>query len=556
MSLALRAVVLLIALAGAWDPALTVSRPEPVTIGVRRAAVQPDVVRAIEASIARATAGRARVVAETGAAGGDWCREVDICVAFADGTADLVGTPARSLLLVDVGAPSAVQAIAAAAWPGHPLERSLLRVWITGGRPGDDVPIAVEVGGVTIDRVTHARGSARVEAVDLTWWPDAAYTTPRVRIGDAADAPALAVSAEIAPAPAEVLVWDGRPSWQGTFVRRALAADPRLVVRAVHEVTPARRVRQGLTGVPTDDDLSRAQVVLVGGAERLGATAVGRLERYVRGGGAVIVALDDAPSGPITRLLPEVAGDVRRSLAPIAISSGWRAGEVQPFAPRDGDVALATIDGRGGVDVVVERPLGRGRVVVSGALDGWRWRDDGFDRFWTDTVVRLARASGPPAAVRPLPAGVGRDGGRFAVVQRGVADGASWPAIAMPASSSLRARPSPSGGAWIVDVATGTAPLPLDVAVGDRRASAAWHGATTIPAAPPSWPRLERLAVVSGGRVIAGADAVTAMAAAVDAVRPRPVPVTWYPMRAWWWFVPVALALGVDWWRRRRAGRA
>lgn len=556
MSLALRAVVLLIALAGVWDPALTVSRREPLTIGVRRAAVQSDVVRALEASIARATAGRARVVAETATTGSGWCRDVDVCVALADGTADLTGSPSRPLLLVDVGAPASAQVVAAAAWPGHPLERSLLRVWIAGGRQGDDVPIAVEVGGVTIDRVAHPRGSARVEAVDLAWWPDAANATPRVRIGSAADGPALAVSAEVAAAPAEVLAWDGRPSWQGTFVRRALAADPRLLVRAVHEVTPARRVRQGVAGVPTDDDLRRAQAVLVGGAERLGAAAVSRLEYYVRGGGAVIVALDEPPSGPITRLLPDLGGDVRRSLAPVAISPGWRAGEVQPFAPRDGDVALATLAGDARAGVVVERPLGRGRVVASGALDGWRWRDDGFDRFWTDTVVRLARASGPSATVRALPSAPGRADGRFAVVRRGWDDDAPWPPLTLPASSSLRPRPSATAGAWIVDVAAGAAPMPLDVAIGDQRASATWRGAATIPVDPPSWPRLERLAAASGGRVVAGADAASTIAAVVDAMPRRQVPAAWHPMRAWWWFVPVVLALGLDWWRRRRAGRA
>lgn len=569
MSLVLRGVALLIAGLCAWDPALSVSERAPIAVGVRVAALPPaHEAHTAAAAIARALGDRARVVWETPWAEKGWCQGVDLCVAVADGTADVPGLPSRPLLLVDAGTPSAARLVAVDAAMGHgAVERSSLRAWIGGGRAGDQVTVAVENHDVEAGRVTHTRSAAAVDVVDVPWWagPDS-LPGLRVRIDDGTpDGRARGVGVPLdAPAPpAEVLVWDARPSWQGTFVRRALAADPRLLVRAVHEVTPTRRLGQGLAGVPSDDELWRAAVVVLGGAEQLDGRAVARLERYVRGGGSLAVALDEPPGGAITRLLPEPDGEVRRSITPVQLAPPLRAGEVQPFTTALGDVALASAGDDPTREVVIERRLGRGRVVVSGALDAWRWRGDGaFDRFWIDTAVRLARESGPRAALRREPARAAAPGGRLTLVRRGGDRGPVWPAVdyaAAPASagaaSTLRVTPAATPGAWHVDV-PGRAFFSLDVTVDGDRASAHWQGDAALPAQPPSWARLERLAEASGGRVVPAASAAAAIDDALDGVPRRDVTTRWHPMRAWWWFVPVVGALALDWWRRRRAGDA
>jgi hypothetical protein len=57
-------------------------------------------------------------------------------------------------------------------------------------------------------------------------------------------------------------------------------------------------------------------------------------------------------------------------------------------------------------------PVGRGRLIVSGALDAWRYRDrdaDSFDRFWRLTIASAAAAT-PPAVATPAEAQPARQG--------------------------------------------------------------------------------------------------------------------------------------------------
>jgi hypothetical protein len=78
--------------------------------------------------------------------------------------------------------------------------------------------------------------------------------------------------------------------------------------------------------------------------------------------------------------------------------------------------------------------------------------------------------------------------------------------------------------------------------------------AATIAADPE---RLETWTSAHGGRVVplsTIADPRDGLAATLDAVvTPGTRPVLWRPMRSAWWIVPFALALGADWWLRRRA---
>ncbi len=100
--------------------------------------------------------------------------------------------------------------------------------------------------------------------------------------------------------------------------------------------------------------------------------------------------------------MPGPTAGQRRALDPVTIGDRLQSAELVSFTGGPGDAVLAAWDGApaGQEAVIVQRPTGRGTVVVSGALDAWRWRGDagGFDRFWQETVVRAARLSAPPLA--------------------------------------------------------------------------------------------------------------------------------------------------------------
>ncbi len=52
--------------------------------------------------------------------------------------------------------------------------------------------------------------------------------------------------------------------------------------------------------------------------------------------------------------------------------------------------------------MIVSAPRGTGRLLLSGAMDAWRFRaaDNGaFDRFWPSTIAGLALAVPPPIAI-------------------------------------------------------------------------------------------------------------------------------------------------------------
>ena len=219
------------------------------------------------------------------------------------------------------------------------------------------------------------------------------------------------------------------------------------------------------------------------------------------------------------------------------------------FAERSGEAVLAAWDGGapGQRAVVVERRTGRGRIVVSGALDAWRWRDtaDGFDRFWQGLVIRAARASAPPLGISWASGSVNP---RVQVSsRRGIADGL-WPALDLARicgdlTTPIAAAEGPVPGTWLADVPGMADGCRVRAMSGVDRAETSWPGPPTLPPAPPAPDALEVLATVTGGTVRSGASGAADLAREIaDTTRPL-VPVTWHPMRAWGWFVPFVAAL-------------
>jgi hypothetical protein len=158
----------------------------------------------------------------------------------------------------------------------------------------------------------------------------------------------------------------GRAGWESKFVVAALeergwSVDARLAL------SPRTDVVQGRV---TPIDTARYSAVIALDSSALGSAAA--LARYVRSGGGLIIAAPLSAATPLAPLdvgvpraeLPatepfDTTGDPRKTLA------------LTPIALREGAVALERR--AGGVAVAVRR-VERGRVMVVGYADTWRWR--------------------------------------------------------------------------------------------------------------------------------------------------------------------------------------
>ena len=281
-------------------------------------------------------------------------------------------------------------------------------------RPERDVIASVDTPRLThrdagaLMHVTLARPVPRVEVFDgdvvvgatepgdalnvwVPWVPlDEGVRLLRV----AADGDEEYVGVNVDASAADVLVYEPEPTWIGTFVRRALQDDIRFLVRGRTRIAPPVVVSYGAAGALTAETIAPAGVVVVTAPQALRRAELDLLERFVsRRGGTLIVVPDRRPGGPALRLLPRVVAEHRA--AEEQDLGLLRVREWLVFAPLVGETALASLSDQ---PIVVSRPLGRGRIVVSGALDAWRFRDDtsNFATFWTSLVWEGLTAAGEP----------------------------------------------------------------------------------------------------------------------------------------------------------------
>ena len=225
-----------------------------------------------------------------------------------------------------------------------------------------------------------------------------------------------------------MLFYEPRPSWIATFVRRAIEADQRFVVSGLDY--PSRGIRI-VSGDPASLDqtaLRAFSAVVVGGLDRLTVSDRDRLDWFVRERGGSLVLLPDARPGiaPWTEWL---SGTASREVlferpSPLAVAPPLPAIQVSELltfagATVPGATVLARVAGSN-EPVVCLIPRGAGRVLVSGALDAWRYRadkDSAFDRFWRSAIAGVALATPPAVDVEIAPA-VARPGESVRVVAR------------------------------------------------------------------------------------------------------------------------------------------
>ena len=296
--------------------------------------------------------------------------------------------------------------------------------------------------------------------------PDPPETTLDARTVTAADA-----LVDLRLAPFRVQFFDPRPSWATTFVRRALERDARFDVASLSVTSRGISAQTGGDVRLDDPRIDGFDVVIVGALDRLSAADVRSLDRYMRerGGALVLVPDQRIDAGPARDLafggapLPSSSGvglevdlierlleqPAKLAMAPPAASP--QASELlvlRSLAP--GTDVIARIPGGDGSPVIVSMPRGGGRLLLSGAMDAWRFRaadNRAFDRFWQATIASLALASPPPIAISVVPPLL-LPGERGEVIVRVRSRDVTSVSASLDGDQPIRLRPEPELGVY------------------------------------------------------------------------------------------------------------
>jgi hypothetical protein len=380
--------------------------------------------------------------------------------------------------------------------------------------------------------------------------------------------------------PLRVEFYDARPSWATTFVRRALEGDARFQVATLSTTSRGVSAQTGGAVPLGDRRLDGFDVVVVGGLDRLLAADVRSLDRYARErGGTVVVVPDERIDAEPARDFVEGQELIERlleqpaTLAVAAPAAALRASELlvlRSLLPMT-DV-IARVPGTGvsaaaGSPVIVSMPRGDGRLMLSGAMDAWRYRaaDNGaFDRFWQSTIAGLALAVAPPIAIdtepRLLRPGEWADVA-VAVRSRDIA----WVSASLDGVHPIRLLPEPETGRYRGRFLARDTPGRSTIEV--RAASAVSEGSAPRTSAQTMLVQADiRRPAPAGGASLAmlasshrGIDVTPERVADLEAflrgaLRLPRVSEVRYPMRSVWWIVPFAGCLSAEWWMRRRRG--
>ncbi len=579
----LRGLAILIAVAGVIDPSVTASRRQKPTVSVVTSDTPADldlanqVIRSLEEkfSVVRGpfTGASAAVVVGT----------------RLPASADLLPAPGFAVTPASSAAAVAIETVSAPASAQYQARVPIGVTTRVARARGRSLEVTLEHAGVTVDRVTR-----KIESEDawiqtpLTFVPTAPGAVD-VRVRAAIEGGGPGISATVAVEVREqrwtILVYDGRPSWTSTFVRRALESDPRFAITS--RVITSRNVSVDSGQPPRAFDASSLDVydaVVVGAPETLTDREVSGLDAYLRRrGGAVILLLDQRVPGSYDRLLQvdEWGNAATAKPATLEMTGPENIGRLQaselawPLRLPAGARAMAESAASSARRAVVwGAPVGAGRVVVNGALDAWRSRSasSGFDRFWRTAIAEAASASPAPLDLR-LDSAVLAPGdsttARVTVREAALADAIEGRPIGATVTASIddpsgqresvRLWPDGPIGQFSGVIRAPAQPGRYRVAVssGGSRAEAAIvvaQGVTT--AALSELDLLDAWAHSRDGQSFP-VDRLGELAVALDSkVKPETRRGVWHLMRSPLWIVPFVTLLGSEWWWRRRAGLA
>jgi hypothetical protein len=568
----LRIIAIAIAIAGVADPTLTREAPvrQPLAIVMVDADAVPSAqrMRALLESDYEITAYPQMM------AGAAACPQLGGCIIVSGG-----GVPARltagatvigglrpsqdvdAPVITDVSMPGAV----------HLSATSSLRVRLRGKASrvevfdGDVLVGATDVGAVK-EAVSVSPAISQGRDVNVAWVPIESGARRLTIRAAAAEAQVGVIVSDVAT---PVLFYEPEATWLGTFIRRALEHDSRFSVVGRTRLAPPVAVTRGGVGPLTSDALKDAGVVIVTAAESLTEAEVDLLERFVRGrGGSVVVVPDRRPTGAVLRLIADVASE-RRENEPTSVGT-LKATEIVAFNAEAPGVSV--LESAGGRAIIVSRAIGRGRVIVSGALDAWRYRDDAaFDGFWTALVADAAYAAGPALSLTVDPPVLGEGGATTVTAEwrslEPLPDAITaeatltcddrrsvvrlWP-TARPGMFSGTLRPEAAGECVLeAMLATAGAPQSSVDAVRNTQKLKLDGGAVT---GPTDVARFESAIAAHGGVVVTAGDESTLARRVRERLPSRRQSHESRPMHSPWWALPFAACLGGEWWLRRRAG--
>lgn len=567
MRLALRIAAIAIAIAAAVDPAIARRVAAPLSVSFQ-------LPRASNPGYRLATETRARVQASLDD------RIVvdgphDPVATIAVGDAEPVRSGAAPVFVIAPPAAAAVRVEgitvphSVATGQAAPVRIALHASELSGRRSS----VALQLGGTRIESVEHEWTSddERFEQAFSLAVPRPGVHRVRAIVETEGLQNAVADAVVVVrDRPLRVLVYEPRPSWPVTFVRRTLEGDAIFsIVSTSHSsrsaATRAGEAPRSLTAL----DLDAFDTLILGGLDELPDADWRAAERFVSDRGGTLLLLPDRQvRDQVTRRfdLPQVEEALLEHPAAAEGSAGLKGAEFLLTAPGAGGFrTLASIrHGQQNRPTVIAAPFGAGTVILSGALDAWRYRGDRegqFDRFWRGLVADAA-LSAPPRIDVTLTPGIARPddpivvratvrGTEFISGKAGPVDASLiredgsrdpvrlWPGPRPGAFETTIA--APSSGTHIIEVALPgtTSAIPLvvddDIVHPVSDTSAAWRHA----------------AAASGGAAVQNAEELNAALSRID---PGSVEQVTRPMRSPWWIVPFSLLLSAEWALRRRAG--
>jgi hypothetical protein len=589
MTRVLRLIAVVIAVAGAWDPVITIERRarEPLTITIvdtptldlpdgsetrRQRAYRS--AEAIASALRRdfAVAVREQPVNSTA----DPCPGEGACVVISDGarprTLDARSGPFGA---VRVGGPlSPNVAIRAVRAPRRVDLSALGAIEVeleARGIGGVETTVTVFDGDVAVGSAAHTWNDTREEAraaVRVEWVPLGPGPRDLRIVASASPGEAVLEDNEVRSfavgggEPATILVYDPQPGWGSTFVRRGLEPDPRFNVMLRARLGPSHTAASAplrLSAESLEDE--HVAVVVVSSPHALTKPEIDALERWTRlRGGSVVMLFESAPSGELARVL-QVYGKSRLEPAPIPVGL-LKASELIVFSTNDPRARTLAEAGRDAV--IVSRPVGRGQIVAAGAVDAWRYRSDGsFETFWRSLVADLAAATGDRLAVSTNAQAIAA--GDTLEIE------AEWRSVrATPGSVSVAAmlrcpgtddtgvRLLPSGSLarfrGVVDPVTPGACEVVVTLAGLGEARVPVRVLRTAPGPMTATDALSPAVTAYGGMVVDAGDETGLINAFRASTSAQLASVPLRPMRTGWWLVPFAACLGLEWWVRRRRG--
>ncbi|MBA3638298.1 MAG: hypothetical protein H0W53_03270 [Acidobacteria bacterium] len=571
MKIVLRALAIAIALAAAVDPALArrVTVPLPVDVLLPPAS-DPLFDRAVEV--------RAQLVAALGDRIDIDGREAPQAFVALGRTTLRAGVPAPVFAMPLEEAPAVV--IARVTAPSTILGQTapITATVRAFGLVGQTTTIALLRDGTKIESIEHRWTSDDETFVASQAFVPATPGTQGVRITATTDGVARTTSADVAVPVREhqlrVLAYEARPSWPLAFVRRSLEAEPVFDV-----TTTSRTTSRSATTSPTAPaslvtlQMDRFDAVLVGAPETLTAAEIRALDTFVTRRGGTLVLLPDRrlPENVIRAFgLPEFEEVIlERSLTTAGPGPTIRTSELLLAADGARLEPLGAVRHAANDRVVVGSLVrGAGRIIVSGAMDAWRYRADPevtFDNFWRGLIADAAAAAPPPVVVKVEPS-IARAGDELIVsvtlrptefdvdnesislpavkAALNSARGGSevirlWPDV-VPGTFEGRTR-APRAGTYTVStsIAGGSADAPLLVADDVIHAASRSSRAAAFAAA------------ATGGAVVTNLDD---LAGRLESLEPNSVEQLTRPMRSPWWILPFTILLCAEWALRRKGG--